>query len=220
MPGTGFPARVTKCPWPLMATPREWLRRRVVVSGSPRMVARLTRTSWGLGGCRPRTDGPSRFARGHNRSPPPLGGDSVDRLRCPSESRHRRWCTRPLTKGDRGRGPAGLTTHAIESVDIPRSTFCTPNVASFGLTEQQVRDAGHDVGVGDRKYGRARQLNLILGPRKSNQPHARPGTRVGVTRSRRPRVPTATTGSQSRASVSSRVHRPAAGSAAGRARRR
>ena len=29
---------------------------------------------------------------------------------------------------------AGLETHAIEYIDIPRATFCTPNVGSFGLT--------------------------------------------------------------------------------------
>jgi dihydrolipoamide dehydrogenase len=48
---------------------------------------------------------------------------------------------------------AGLTTHPIEYVDIPRATFCTPNVASFGLTEAQARDAGHDVVVGKVQYG-------------------------------------------------------------------
>ncbi|AZC13736.1 dihydrolipoyl dehydrogenase [Microbacterium sp. ABRD28] len=30
---------------------------------------------------------------------------------------------------------------------MPRATFCTPQVASFGLTEQQARDAGYDVKV-------------------------------------------------------------------------
>jgi dihydrolipoamide dehydrogenase len=30
---------------------------------------------------------------------------------------------------------AGLPTHPISYPDIPRATFCTPNVASFGLTE-------------------------------------------------------------------------------------
>jgi dihydrolipoamide dehydrogenase len=30
---------------------------------------------------------------------------------------------------------------------MPRATFCSPQVASFGLTEQQARDAGHDVKV-------------------------------------------------------------------------
>ncbi|MDA0171773.1 dihydrolipoyl dehydrogenase [Solirubrobacter taibaiensis] len=48
---------------------------------------------------------------------------------------------------------AGMKTHPIEYVDIPRATFCTPNVASFGLTEQQARDAGMDVVVGKIQYG-------------------------------------------------------------------
>src|SRR4051794_34654675 len=48
---------------------------------------------------------------------------------------------------------AGLETHPIEYVDIPRATFCTPNVASFGLTEEQARAAGHDVVVGKVQYG-------------------------------------------------------------------
>jgi dihydrolipoamide dehydrogenase len=48
---------------------------------------------------------------------------------------------------------AGLTTHPIEYVDIPRATFCTPNVASFGLTEAQAREQGHDVVVGKVQYG-------------------------------------------------------------------
>ena len=48
---------------------------------------------------------------------------------------------------------AGMATHPLEYPDIPRATFCTPNVASFGLTEQQARDAGHDVVVGRVQYG-------------------------------------------------------------------
>jgi dihydrolipoamide dehydrogenase len=48
---------------------------------------------------------------------------------------------------------AGMQTHPIEYVDIPRATFCTPNVASFGLTEEQAREAGHDVVVGKVQYG-------------------------------------------------------------------
>lgn len=47
----------------------------------------------------------------------------------------------------------GMETHPLAYVDIPRATFCTPNVASFGLTEQQARDAGHDVVVGSLPYG-------------------------------------------------------------------
>jgi dihydrolipoamide dehydrogenase len=48
---------------------------------------------------------------------------------------------------------AGLPTHPISYVDIPRATFCAPNVASFGLTEQQAKDAGYDVVVGKVPYG-------------------------------------------------------------------
>ncbi len=48
---------------------------------------------------------------------------------------------------------AGLATHPIEYVDIPRATFCTPNVGSFGLTETQAREAGHDIVVGKVQYG-------------------------------------------------------------------
>jgi dihydrolipoamide dehydrogenase len=48
---------------------------------------------------------------------------------------------------------AGLQTHPIAYVDIPRATFCTPNVGSFGLTEEQAREQGYDVVVGKVPYG-------------------------------------------------------------------
>jgi dihydrolipoamide dehydrogenase len=48
---------------------------------------------------------------------------------------------------------SGLQTHALVHVDIPRATFCTPNVGSFGLTEAQAKEAGHDVVVGKLQYG-------------------------------------------------------------------
>jgi dihydrolipoamide dehydrogenase len=48
---------------------------------------------------------------------------------------------------------AGLETHPISYIDIPRSTFCTPNVGSFGLTEEQAREQGYDVVVGKVPYG-------------------------------------------------------------------
>jgi len=48
---------------------------------------------------------------------------------------------------------AGLATHPIAYVDIPRATFCTPNVGSFGLTEAQAREQGYDVIVGKVPYG-------------------------------------------------------------------
>jgi dihydrolipoamide dehydrogenase len=48
---------------------------------------------------------------------------------------------------------AGRTTHPISYADIPRATFCTPNVGSFGLTEDEAREQGHDVVVGKVPYG-------------------------------------------------------------------
>jgi dihydrolipoamide dehydrogenase len=48
---------------------------------------------------------------------------------------------------------AGMKTHPIEYIDIPRATFCTPNVGSFGLTEAQAKEQGHDVVVGKVQYG-------------------------------------------------------------------
>jgi len=48
---------------------------------------------------------------------------------------------------------AGMDTHPLEYQDIPRATFCSPNVASFGLTEAQAREAGYDVVVGKVSYG-------------------------------------------------------------------
>jgi dihydrolipoamide dehydrogenase len=48
---------------------------------------------------------------------------------------------------------AGRDTHPISYADIPRATFCTPNVGSFGLTEEQAREQGFDVVVGKVQYG-------------------------------------------------------------------
>ena len=48
---------------------------------------------------------------------------------------------------------AGLETHPLEYQDIPRATFCAPNVASFGLTEEQAREQGLDIVVGKVQYG-------------------------------------------------------------------
>ncbi|HWY89726.1 MAG TPA: dihydrolipoyl dehydrogenase [Solirubrobacteraceae bacterium] len=48
---------------------------------------------------------------------------------------------------------AGVPTHPLAYIDIPRATFCTPNVGSFGLTEAQAREQGYDVVVGKVPYG-------------------------------------------------------------------
>jgi dihydrolipoamide dehydrogenase len=48
---------------------------------------------------------------------------------------------------------AGRPTHPLSYIDIPRATFCTPNVGSFGLTEAQAREQGYEVVVGKVPYG-------------------------------------------------------------------
>jgi dihydrolipoamide dehydrogenase len=48
---------------------------------------------------------------------------------------------------------AGLPTHPIDYAYIPRVTFCSPQVASFGLTEAQAKEAGHEVVVGKIPMG-------------------------------------------------------------------
>ena len=47
----------------------------------------------------------------------------------------------------------GLDPPQLVHSDIPRVTFCRPNVASMGLTEQQAMDAGYDVVIGRVRYG-------------------------------------------------------------------
>ena len=48
---------------------------------------------------------------------------------------------------------AGMDTHPIDYDFVPRVTFCSPQVASFGLTEEQAREAGHDVVIGKVPMG-------------------------------------------------------------------
>jgi dihydrolipoamide dehydrogenase len=48
---------------------------------------------------------------------------------------------------------AGRATHPLSYIDIPRATFCTPNVGSFGLTETQALEQGYEVVVGKVPYG-------------------------------------------------------------------
>jgi dihydrolipoamide dehydrogenase len=46
---------------------------------------------------------------------------------------------------------AGRKVHPLSYDDIPGATFCYPQVASFGLTEAEAKERGHDVVVG--KFG-------------------------------------------------------------------
>jgi dihydrolipoamide dehydrogenase len=47
----------------------------------------------------------------------------------------------------------GMETDPIAYEDVPRATFCLPNVGSFGLTEDQAKERGYDVVVGKVQYG-------------------------------------------------------------------
>lgn len=48
---------------------------------------------------------------------------------------------------------AGLPVEVIDHLAIPRTTFSSPTVASFGLTEAGAAAAGYDVAVGNAPYG-------------------------------------------------------------------
>jgi len=43
---------------------------------------------------------------------------------------------------------AGNPAPALKYINMPKATYCHPQVASFGLTEDQAREQGHDVAVG------------------------------------------------------------------------
>ena len=43
---------------------------------------------------------------------------------------------------------AGLNPPNLDYQSMPRATYCHPQVASFGLTESQARELGHDVKIG------------------------------------------------------------------------
>ena len=43
---------------------------------------------------------------------------------------------------------AGMEPQALDYATMPRATYCLPQIASFGLTEQQARDQGHGVKIG------------------------------------------------------------------------
>src|SRR5690606_6125741 len=53
---------------------------------------------------------------------------------------------------------AGRNPHPLRYEDMPRVTFCSPQVASLGLTEAEARERGYEVKVGKfpfRAIGRA-----------------------------------------------------------------
>ncbi|MDP9236027.1 MAG: dihydrolipoyl dehydrogenase [Chloroflexota bacterium] len=61
---------------------------------------------------------------------------------------------------------AGMESPALNYHHMPRATYCQPEVASIGLTEQQAREGGFEVKVGKfpvRANGRAKALNATDG---------------------------------------------------------
>jgi dihydrolipoamide dehydrogenase len=61
---------------------------------------------------------------------------------------------------------AGATPHAIDYAKVPSCTYCKPEVASIGLSEQAARDAGYDVCLGKFPFsaiGKAKILNETSG---------------------------------------------------------
>lgn len=61
---------------------------------------------------------------------------------------------------------AGVPTSEINYQNMPRATYCHPQVASFGLTEQQAIDAGFEVTVGRFNFqanGKALAMNDYAG---------------------------------------------------------
>jgi dihydrolipoamide dehydrogenase len=61
---------------------------------------------------------------------------------------------------------AGVSFTEINYQNMPRATYCHPQVASFGLTEQQAKDAGHEIAVGKFNFqanGKALGLNDYAG---------------------------------------------------------
>ena len=69
---------------------------------------------------------------------------------------------------------AGADTLALGDYRmLPRATFCQPQVASFGLTEQQARDEGYDVKVGEVPVHRERQGARARRTRRLREDHRR-----------------------------------------------
>jgi dihydrolipoamide dehydrogenase len=61
---------------------------------------------------------------------------------------------------------AGKETRPLDLNNVPRCTYCTPQVASLGLTEAQAKEAGHEVSIGKfqfRANGKALGINEYEG---------------------------------------------------------
>lgn len=61
---------------------------------------------------------------------------------------------------------AGAHTITLNYIMMPRATYCQPQVASFGYTEQQAKDAGYEINVSKFPFqanGKAHGLNETAG---------------------------------------------------------
>lgn len=61
---------------------------------------------------------------------------------------------------------AGAETMPVDYVNIPRATYCHPQIASMGLTEAQAKDAGHEVKTSSFPFtanGKAQGLGAGVG---------------------------------------------------------
>jgi dihydrolipoamide dehydrogenase len=61
---------------------------------------------------------------------------------------------------------AGMETQPLDYTLMPRATYCHPQIASFGLTEAQAKEQGHDVNIGEfnvRANGKAMAMGEIDG---------------------------------------------------------
>jgi dihydrolipoamide dehydrogenase len=70
---------------------------------------------------------------------------------------------------------------------LPRATFCQPQVASFGLTEEQARErgaharvAGEPVAGGERPAGRYRPQRMVAAVVRGDDVDALPSSRPGA----------------------------------------
>ncbi|MEJ2054254.1 MAG: FAD-dependent oxidoreductase, partial [Calditrichaceae bacterium] len=61
---------------------------------------------------------------------------------------------------------AGADTHPVDYDSVPGCTYCQPQVASLGMTEDKAKEAGYDIKIGKFPYtasGKARALGVKEG---------------------------------------------------------
>ena len=165
-------------------------------------------------GHRPRDD-QGRDRQGRHQGQRPDADEGAARLR---DRRHRSaacgWPTSPATRGSppRTSSPARPTSTRWTTTAQPRATYCRPEIASIGLTEEQVKAAGTPVQgrqgpvPGDRQGDHRRR---VRGLRQGHREHRDTRTRSASTSSART-PPTSSPRRRSRSSSTRRRGRSAA----------